>query len=616
MKLKTMIMRTIFIPVFLLLSITLLKSQNVGIGNTDPKARLDISGDLILKSADLTLADGNTLDLDVNTNKYNHYKLIGPTGNFQIGGITAAEHDRIITLYNRCGHSLEVYNDDATAIDSNRILTGTGGTFAVYPGGSVTLKYDDTINKWEITASHYNSLDNFGSGNWSLNGNDIYNGNVGNVGINTATPMTSLQVNGNLSLVSDTVIAPCFTLIPPSMNNDILIDNTLKKKSVFHIVKDTSCTTFLSPEFIGLIGGTDGQIVTIFTHMNYTQVKHLQGLSFNPTALDSTYMIELFEPNFNGNINEPTQITFNTGGAITLIYDGNRNRWKPINYYGEVKADLAGWYKGPNPNDIYNPNAGNVGIGTGLPTEKLEVYGNIEVSGEIKPNGNAGVNGDVLTSLGNGSMSWLPTSAGWPTNGNDIKNGNSGNVGIGGFPSTDIMFDVSGNGSFYSTPPFSDVNYNSSALSLYTKNAFPSVAYRFLKLDGQRIQSAGAPNIAVQPTPKDIYLNPLGGNVGIGIESLTHRLEVNGTIRSKEVIVEAVNWPDYVFSKEYDLPSLTSIEKYISEHKHLPNIPSASEVEMNGQLLGETQKKMMEKIEELTLYIIQLEKRITQIENK
>ena len=137
-----------------------------------------------------------------------------------------------------------------------------------------------------------------------------------------------------------------------------------------------------------------------------------------------------------------------------------------------------------------------------------------------------------------------------------------------------------------------------------------------MKLDGQRIQSAGAPNIAVQPTPKDIYLNPLGGNVGIGIESLTHRLEVNGTIRSKEVIVEAVNWPDYVFSKEYDLPSLTSIEKYISEHKHLPNIPSASEVEMNGQLLGETQKKMMEKIEELTLYIIQLEKRITQIENK
>lgn len=610
MKLKTIIMRTIFITVFLLLSYSFLKSQNVGIGNTDPKAKLDVSGDLILKSADLTLADGNTLDLDINTNKYNHYKLIGPTGNFQIGGIVAAEHDRIITFYNRSGHSLEVYNDDVNALSSNKILTGTGGTFAVYPGGSVTLKYDNIIGKWEIIASHYNSLDNFGSGNWSLSGNDIYNGNVGNVGIATTTPLTSLHVNGNFSLASDTINSPCNTIIPPSMNNDILIDNTFKKKSMFHIVKDTSCSFSLPPEIMGLIGGTDGQIVTIFTHINYTQVKHLQGLTFNPTALDSTYMIELFEPNFNGNINEPTQITFNTGGAITLIYDGIRNRWKPINYYGEIKNDLAGWYKGPNQNDIYNPNAGNVGIGTGLPTEKLEVYGNIEVSGEIKPNGNAGVNGDVLTSLGNGSMNWLP-NAGWPTSGNDIKNGNTGNVGIGGFPSSGIKLDVEGNGEFNGSV-ISDIE-DKGVLALYTSSG---IGLRHLTMDGQRIQSAGGNNVfPYNPTPKNIYINPLGGNVGIGIESLTHRLEVNGTIRSKEVIVEAVNWPDYVFSKEYELPSLASIEKFINEHKHLPNIPSAIDVETNGQFLGETQRKMMEKIEELTLYILQLNKEVELLKN-
>lgn len=153
------------ILIFMLFGTMGVYAQNVGIGNADPKAKLDISGDLILKSADLTLADGNTLALDVNTNKYNHYKLIGPTGNFQIGGIGAGEHDRIITLYNRTGHSLEVYNDDVNADVANRILTGTGGTFAVYSGGSVTMKYDNTINKWELTASHYNSLDNFGSGN-------------------------------------------------------------------------------------------------------------------------------------------------------------------------------------------------------------------------------------------------------------------------------------------------------------------------------------------------------------------------------------------------------------------------------------------------------------------
>lgn len=93
--------------ILLLLETKFIQSQNVGIGNTDPKAKLDVSGDLILKSATLTLADGNTLDLDINTAKYNHYKLMGPTGNFQIGGIPAAEHDRIITLYNRAGHSLK-----------------------------------------------------------------------------------------------------------------------------------------------------------------------------------------------------------------------------------------------------------------------------------------------------------------------------------------------------------------------------------------------------------------------------------------------------------------------------------------------------------------------------
>ena len=136
-------------------------AQNVGIGTTDPRAKLDVAGDLILQSAELILADGNTLDLDITTQKFNHYKLTGPTSNFQISGIMTAEQDRIVTLYNRSGHSLEIYNDYLTADPEKRILTGTGSTFAVYPGGSVTLKYDTAINKWEITASHYNSLDNF-----------------------------------------------------------------------------------------------------------------------------------------------------------------------------------------------------------------------------------------------------------------------------------------------------------------------------------------------------------------------------------------------------------------------------------------------------------------------
>lgn len=100
------------------------------------------------------------------------------------------------------------------------------------------------------------------------------------------------------------------------------------------------------------------------------------------------------------------------------------------------------------------------------------------------------------------------------------------------------------------------------------------------------------------------------GNVGIGTATPGNKLEVNGTIRSKEVIVEATSWPDFVFKTDYNMPSLSFVENYIKEHGHLPNIPSQQEVEENGQSLGETQKLLLQKIEEMTLYIIELNKKI------
>ncbi len=98
------------------------------------------------------------------------------------------------------------------------------------------------------------------------------------------------------------------------------------------------------------------------------------------------------------------------------------------------------------------------------------------------------------------------------------------------------------------------------------------------------------------------------GNIGIGTTTPTEKLSVNGTIRSKEVKVEANNWPDYVFSSEYALPSLKETETYIQENHRLPNMPSAEEVAENGVALGEMNRLVVEKLEELTLHIIKLEK--------
>ncbi len=100
----------------------------------------------------------------------------------------------------------------------------------------------------------------------------------------------------------------------------------------------------------------------------------------------------------------------------------------------------------------------------------------------------------------------------------------------------------------------------------------------------------------------------MNGNVGIGTGLPTQKLSVNGTVLAKEVIVSsaASYWPDYVFDNEYNLMSLDDLKSYVDMNKHLPNIPNQDEIEKNGVSVGEMQKLQMEKIEELTLYILQL----------
>ncbi|MNL29025.1 hypothetical protein D3C87_1506970 [compost metagenome] len=98
------------------------------------------------------------------------------------------------------------------------------------------------------------------------------------------------------------------------------------------------------------------------------------------------------------------------------------------------------------------------------------------------------------------------------------------------------------------------------------------------------------------------------GNVGIGIGIPNNKLDVNGTIHSKEVKVDMTGWPDYVFKKEYNLPTLEEVEKHIAVKGHLENIPSEEEVLKNGINLGDMNAKLLQKIEELTLYMIEMKK--------
>lgn len=109
------------------------------------------------------------------------------------------------------------------------------------------------------------------------------------------------------------------------------------------------------------------------------------------------------------------------------------------------------------------------------------------------------------------------------------------------------------------------------------------------------------------------------GKVGVGIDSIpsAYLMAINGKLICEEVRVELQsNWPDYVFQPGYQLRSLSDLEAEIKNLGHLPGMPSAEDVKENGITVGEMQTRMMEKIEELTLYVIELEKEISNLKGE
>ena len=185
----------------------------------------------------------------------------------------------------------------------------------------------------------------------------------------------------------------------------------------------------------------------------------------------------------------------------------------------------------------------------------------------------------------------------WATNGDDIYSTNNGNVGIG------------------TTNPDNAQNWNkvlnlhgpSHAKLLVTESSGVKTGIFSHAGYNGKIGTESNHNLTLTAGYwNDVMTLTTAGNVGIGTATPSSRLAVNGTISAKEIKVTETGWSDFVFEDTYELPSLDSVESYIKKHKHLPDIPSAKEVKEQGLAVSDMLAKQMQKIEEMTLYLIEL----------
>ncbi len=270
----------------------------------------------------------------------------------------------------------------------------------------------------------------------------------------------------------------------------------------------------------------------------------------------------------------------------------------------------------PSGTNIYNSNAGNVGIGITNPTQALQIIsGNTSgtfgafasASGQglsINPNSIAGTVNVFADYLGGTEPKLHLSTTSGRFNAGGVTIAVSGNVGIGTASPLTLHHIVVPSAKATlagSVASFLSTNDASNPFGLRTMiYGAAAIADRYVTLQTTDYSLVDGGDLVLQPAST--------GNVGIGTTNPDQKLTVNGTVHSKSIVVDNNIFADYVFDKTYALRPLSAVKTYIDLNHHLPEMPSAAEVAKNGQNLGEINTLLLKKVEELTLYLIEKEK--------